>query len=162
MRIKNGLLQEDEIHRVTKVMATLNKVAAEVMEPFEIHACTDVTGFGLLGHASEMAKGSNVGIRINKVDVPVLPRVREIAELGIIPGGTKNNYAHLQGVVTFPEEMDQIDQWILCDAVTSGGLLISAAEEEADKLLTELRNEGVEASLIGEVIAEHQGKIEVK
>lgn len=160
--IKNGLLQKDEIERVTKVMATLNKVAAEIMEPFEIHACTDVTGFGLLGHASEMAKGSNVGLRINKADVPVLPRVREIAEMGIIPGGTKNNYAHLQGVVTFPEEMDQIDQWILCDAVTSGGLLISVAEEEAGKLLAELLNAGVEASLIGEAVAEHQGKIEVK
>ena len=64
--------------------------------------------------------------------------------------------------MTFPEEMDQIDQWILCDAVTSGGLLITVAEKEADKLLTELINAGVEASLIGEVIAEHQGKIEVK
>lgn len=160
--IKNGLLQNDEIERVTKVMATLNKVAAEIMEPYEIHACTDVTGFGLLGHASEMAKGSNVGLRINKSDVLVLPRVREIAEMGIIPGGTKNNYAHLQDVVTFPEKMDQVDQWILCDAVTSGGLLISVAEEKADELLTELINAGVEASIIGEVIAEHQGKIEVK
>lgn len=65
-------------------------------------------------------------------------------------------------MVTFPEKMDQVDQWILCDAVTSGGLLISVAEEKADELLTELINAGVEASIIGEVIAEHQGKIEVK
>lgn len=70
------MLSEGEIHRVTNVMTTLNKTAAEIMNNYQVHACTDVTGFGLLGHASEMAKGSGVGLEIKKDQVPMLPRVR--------------------------------------------------------------------------------------
>ncbi|MGM0884771.1 MAG: selenide, water dikinase SelD [Bacillota bacterium] len=157
--IKKNQLNDEEITRVIGVMATLNKAAAETMEPYDVHACTDVTGFGLLGHASEMAKGSKVGIRISKTQVPVLPRVRELAEAGFVPGGTKNNYAHLEGSVTFSEELDQIDQWILCDAVTSGGLLISVEQAQAETLLDKLRIAGVDAHLIGEVTAEQSGQI---
>jgi selenide,water dikinase len=162
--IKKDQLAPEEVERVTKVMSTLNKTSAEVMARFgdAVHGCTDVTGFGLLGHASEMAKGSGVGVRIVKTQVPVLPRVRELAEAGFVPGGTKNNYAHLQGSVTFPPSLDQIDQWILCDAVTSGGLLISIDGGEADRLLAELRAAGVEASLIGEVVESHPGHIMIE
>ncbi|MGD7008784.1 selenide, water dikinase SelD [Metabacillus sp. 84] len=159
--LKRDLLNEEEIARVTEVMATLNKTAAETMAQYDVHACTDVTGFGLLGHTSEMAKGSKAGIRIAKEAVPVLPRVRELAEQGVIPGGTKNNFAHLQGDVTFPESMDQIDQYILCDAVTSGGLLISVAGSEADALLKDLLDAGVEAAIVGDVTADHPGHITV-
>ncbi|MGE8205773.1 selenide, water dikinase SelD [Heyndrickxia sp. NPDC080065] len=157
--IKRDLLTEEEIARVTNVMTTLNKTAAETMESYNVHACTDVTGFGLLGHATELAKGSNTGLRIYKEQVPILPRVRELAEAGAIPGGTKNNYAHIEKNVTFPETMDQIDQWILCDAVTSGGLLISVAGEEAESLLSDLQKAGVEAALIGGVTSENPGHI---
>ncbi|GGN97805.1 selenide, water dikinase SelD [Saccharibacillus kuerlensis] len=157
--IKKDLLSEEEIAQVTKVMATLNKTAAETMEPYNVHACTDVTGFGLLGHATEMAKGSGTGIVIRSVDVPLLPRVRELAEGGSVPGGTRNNYAHIEGDVTFPEDMDQIGRFILCDAVTSGGLLIAVAGEQAGELLERLKSAGVEASEIGEVTAEHAGRI---
>jgi selenide,water dikinase len=159
--IKKDRLSAEEVERVTLVMATLNKKAAEAMESFEVHACTDVTGFGLLGHASEMAKGSDIGLRIYQQQVPVLPRVRELAEDGFVPGGTKNNFKHLQGAVTFPEALDQIDQWILCDAVTSGGLLIAVAGHQADELLARLQQAGVEASLIGETTSDHQGHIVV-
>jgi len=159
--IKQGRLNQDEIQRVTQVMTTLNKNAAEIMSHYEVHACTDITGFGLLGHTSEMAKGSQCGIRISQEQVPVLPRARELAEAGVVPGGTKNNFAHLQGAVTFPDSMDQIDQWILCDAVTSGGLLIAVASGDADGLLDRLINSGVEASLIGEVTADHPAHITV-
>ncbi|MDH5159365.1 selenide, water dikinase SelD [Heyndrickxia oleronia] len=159
--LKRDLLSGDEIDRVTNVMSTLNKTAAETMQAYDVHACTDVTGFGLLGHTTEMAKGSNTGIRIYKNDVPTLPRVRELAEAGAVPGGTKNNYDHVKADVSFPETMDQIDQWILCDAVTSGGLLISISSDEADHLLSDLKNAGVEAAIIGEVTEEHPGKITV-
>lgn len=159
--IKKDKLTEAEVQRVTGVMAALNKTSAELMAAYDVHACTDVTGFGLLGHASEMAKGSQIGLRIARSQVPVLPRVRELAEEGFVPGGTKNNFAHLQGSVTFPENMDQIDQWILCDAVTSGGLLISAAGHEAEALLADLRQAGIEASIIGETTTEHPGHITV-
>lgn len=159
--IKKDKLTDVEVKRVTGVMAALNKTAAETMEGYEVHACTDVTGFGLLGHALEMAKGSGVGIRIVVDAVPVLPRVRELAEEGFVPGGTKNNYRHVQESVQFPEHLDDIGQWILCDAVTSGGLLISVAGEEADELLGKLQAAGVEARIIGEVTAEPAGRIQV-
>ncbi|GIP38099.1 selenide, water dikinase [Paenibacillus sp. J31TS4] len=159
--IKKDQLSEEEVRRVTGVMAALNKTAAEVMEPYDVGGCTDVTGFGLLGHASEMAKGSGVGIRIDSAKVPMLPRVRELAEAGFVPGGTKNNFAHLEGAVTFAGHIDQIGQWMLCDAVTSGGLLISVSFDQSERLLEELVAAGVEAALIGEAVAEHPGHIEV-
>ncbi|MED4958131.1 selenide, water dikinase SelD [Paenibacillus macerans] len=160
--IKKDQLSQEETERVTSVMTTLNKTAAEVMEPYEVHACTDVTGFGLMGHALEMAKGSGAGITIRKSAVPVLPRVRELAEQGFVPGGTKNNYAHVEADISFPEAMDQTDRYILCDAVTSGGLLISVSAAQAGKLLAALVDAGVEASLIGEVTDGPAGRIVVE
>lgn len=160
--IKKDLLSEEEISRVTSVMAGLNKTAAEVMDRYDVHACTDVTGFGLMGHTLEMAKGSGTGIIIVKDDVPVLPRVREMAEAGVIPGGSKNNHAHVSGSVQFPEAMDDIDRLILCDAVTSGGLLIALDHEEALKLLQELQEAGLEAGMIGRVTDQHPGTIVVE
>ncbi|MFC5405989.1 selenide, water dikinase SelD [Cohnella soli] len=159
--IKKDQLTEAEIARLTSVMATLNKTAAEVMEPYDVNGCTDVTGFGLVGHALEMAKGSGTGIVLHAERVPLLPRVRELAENGFVPGGTKNNYKHVEADVTFPAEMEQIDRWILCDAVTSGGLLISVASEKAEALLADLIRAGVEAATIGEVTEQHAGRITV-
>ncbi|PIC57284.1 selenide, water dikinase SelD [Sporosarcina sp. P12(2017)] len=160
--LKNGLLSEEEEIHVTKVMTTLNKTAAEVMDDYSIHASTDVTGFGLLGHASEMATGSGVCLRIDNEKVPVLPRTRELAEAGSVPGGTKNNFAHIEDMVEYPESLDQIGRWILCDAVTSGGLLVSVAGDEADRLHAQLREAGVDAHIIGEVTDEHNGRIIVQ
>ncbi|MFD1774901.1 selenide, water dikinase SelD [Paenibacillus rhizophilus] len=159
--IKKSQLTPEETARLTAVMSTLNKTAAEVMGSYEVHACTDVTGFGLLGHASEMAKGSGNGLIIRRDDVPVLPRARELAEEGFVPGGTRNNFAHLEGSVIYPETLDQIDRYLLCDAVTSGGLLISVAAHESEALLGDLVAAGVEAAVIGEVTAEQPGLITV-
>ncbi|WP_391206814.1 selenide, water dikinase SelD [Psychrobacillus sp. L4] len=160
--LKNNLLSEEEITQVTKVMTTLNKTTAEVMSNYDVHAVTDITGFGLLGHASEMAKGSGVGLRIFYEQVPILPRVKELAISGSVPGGTKNNFLHLAEVVSYPESFDQIDRWILCDAVTSGGLLISIASNEANTLVKELQENGVDARIIGEVTDNHLGRIHVE
>ncbi len=160
--IKKDQLSPEETRRLTGVMTTLNKISAEIMEPYDIHACTDVTGFGLIGHALEIAKGSGVGLKIFQREVPLLPRVRELADNGFVPGGTKNNFAHVQNDVSFPESMDQVGRWILCDAVTSGGLLISVSGGQAEDLLQELRQAGVEASLIGEVTEENPGRIVVE
>jgi selenide,water dikinase len=160
--IKKGQLSPEEIQQVTNVMATLNKKAAEAMEPFEVHACTDVTGFGLIGHALEMAKGSGVGIKLSKEHIPILPRVRELAELGFVPGGTKNNNNHVQEHVSFSDELDKMDRWILCDAVTSGGLLISVDGNDADRLMDMLIKSGVDAHFIGETTKENPGRIIVE
>ncbi|SFC01638.1 selenophosphate synthase [Alkalibacterium subtropicum] len=160
--IKRGLLSEEETKRVTKVMATLNRTAAEVMKDYDVHACTDVTGFGLLGHLTEMATESRQAITLNKADVPVLPRVRELAESGIVPGGSKSNLRHVKESVHFDEHLDEIDQIILADAVTSGGLLMAISGEDAPALLKSLQDKGVEAKLIGEVSDGESGHTYVK
>jgi selenide,water dikinase len=159
--IKTDILSEEELDRLMNVMATLNNVAGEAMENYDVNACTDVTGFGLLGHASEVAKGSNVGMVIENSKVPILPRTRELAEAGIVPGGTKANHSWLSDSVQYEDGIDEVDQWILCDAVTSGGLLISVSEEHASSLLNELLEKGVEAAEIGYVTADHSSVIKV-
>jgi len=160
--IKKDLLSEAEITVVMETMASLNKVAAEVMSDYFVHACTDVTGFGLLGHASEMARGSNVGMTIYKEEVPVLERTRELAEQSVIPGGTRKNHKWLADTVIYENNIDEIDQLILCDAVTSGGLLISVEHDNARKLQSALSSSGIQSAIIGEITSENLGKIIVK
>lgn len=160
--LKRGLLTDEEIARVTKVMSTLNKDAAEVMTDFDVHACTDVTGFGLLGHLSEMAAESHQALTIYKDEVPVLSRVRELAEDGVVPGGSKNNLKHVIDVVHFADDIDEIDQIILADAVTSGGLLMSVAEQDVDPMMAALKSKGIQAHVIGEVADGDAGNIYVK
>lgn len=159
--LKNGVLSKEEAVYVTKIMTTLNKTTAEVMADFDIHAATDVTGFGLLGHASEVAQASKVGITIKSKNVPILPRTKELAQANMIPGGSKNNHKHVADIVTYADELDQIDQWILCDAVTSGGLLLAVSSAEADQLLQALRDKDVDAHIIGEVTEENSGRLTV-
>jgi len=160
--IKREKLADEDVERVTAVMSTLNRRAAEIMANYNVHACTDITGFGLLGHTLEMAKGSGAGIVIHKRKVPVLPRAKELAAEGIIPGGTKNNFKHVEGSVQFAPTIDELDRYVLCDAVTSGGLLIAVDGNEADALYHELLKAGVEAAMIGEVTADHPGTIVVQ
>lgn len=160
--IKHNQLQEEDIKRVTEVMATLNKQAAEVMNNYNVHACTDITGFGLLGHLTEMATESYKAITIKKTQVPVLPRVRELAEAGMVPGGSKNNLQHVKASVHFDKTIDAIDQLILADAVTSGGLLMSAHERDALSILESLKLKGIDAKVIGEVTAGTPGHIYVR
>src|SRR5699024_1837616 len=100
------------------------------MANFDMHASTDLTAFALLGHVSDFTQGSYVGIEFQSKRVPVLPRVKELAEKGAVPGGSKNNYQHTEDMVTYPEDMNQVDKWLLCDAVTSGGLLIAVSEAD--------------------------------
>lgn len=160
--IKRNLLTDDEIKQVTEVMTTLNKTASETLRDYHVHASTDVTGFGLLGHASEMAAGSNVGLVIDHESVPILPRTRELAVEGAVPGGTKSNYNHLLDIVSYPAQMAEIDRWILCDAVTSGGLLVSVKADEAEEIVASLIGKGVMAAEIGEISAGDKGKVIVR
>jgi selenide,water dikinase len=160
--IKRDKLSAEEIAHVTRVMTTLNRVAAEVMIKFKVNACTDITGFGLLGHALEMARGSRCGIIFHSENIPILPRVKELAADGVIPGGTKNNYRFFESYVDFPASFDELDRLILCDAMTSGGLLISVVQDDAVALLHTLRIEGVDAVSIGEVTSSSAGRIRIQ
>ncbi|ETP67179.1 segregation protein B [Planococcus glaciei CHR43] len=159
--IKQGILEEDDLNEVMNVMATLNKAAAEAMDSYTVNACTDITGFGLLGHTMEIAKGGNVGVTISNKDVPVLSKAKELAEKHIIPGGTYKNHSWLAADIDYDGSISKLDQLILCDAVTSGGLLISLPAEEAEALQRDLQERNVQSSIIGEVTSENAGRIHV-
>lgn len=159
--IKRDKLDDHSIHMVAEVMSTLNKRAAQIARDYTIHAATDVTGFGLLGHASEIARASTVGIEIAMDAVPILPKTRELAIEGVIPGGSKSNHRWLQDKVVYDPSIDEIDQVILCDAITSGGLLLSVAGHDAQAVLTALQGQNVDAHIIGKVVADHVGIIQV-
>ena len=160
--IKQGILEKEDLDEVMTVMATLNKTAAEVMENYTVNACTDVTGFGLLGHTMEIAKGGNVGVTVINQNVPVLSRAKELAEKNVIPGGTYKNRQWLANDIDFADNISEIDQLILCDAVTSGGLLISVPEAEADAMQRELQDHNVQSAIIGNVTSENAGRIHVR
>lgn len=160
--IKRDLLQPEEIDRVTEVMATLNKLAAEVfMNGYTVNACTDITGFGLLGHVKEMASGSGVGIEIDNKRVPVLPRTLELAQQGVVPGGTKANHKWISDCIDYGH-LSESEQFILCDAVTSGGLLVSIPSDEAEACLQAMHEAGVQdAAIIGRVVENRPGFIRI-
>lgn len=160
--LKAGKSDADTEGRVVKLMAELNKGASEAMVGVGVNACTDITGFGLLGHLREMVQGSGVGARINAEDVPIIVGARELAEAGIAPGGTQRNLASLKDNVAWEGELSEAMQVLLADAQTSGGLLISAAEEKVGDLMGALEEHGVVgARVIGEVVPEHPGMIQV-
>jgi selenide,water dikinase len=144
-------------------MTTLNKAAAEAAGAIEgVHAVTDVTGYGLLGHLKEMTAGSRVHARIAFHDVPLLPGVLELASEGFVPGGTKCNHQSLAGTVHWDPSLTQEQQLILSDAQTSGGLLIALPADRAHRLLAELSSRGVESKQIGTFTDESpRGSIDV-
>ncbi|MDD2366412.1 MAG: selenide, water dikinase SelD [Desulfuromonadaceae bacterium] len=152
--IKAGFADEELTERVTEAMATLNREAAVVMADFSVHACTDVTGFGFLGHLAEMVVDSGCGVCINASAVPVYKEAVEWASMGLIPAGAYNNRDFRGTFVQFSATVPQKIQDILFDPQTSGGLLIAVSEEESEKLLTALQMRGIKpASVVGEVVA---------
>jgi len=161
--IKRGKASQETIQAAVLIMATLNRDGAyAVKEVGGVHAMTDVTGFGLLGHLREMTAGSKVGVRLRAGSVPLLPEVRELALAGLIPGGSERNYRSVQTSVRWAPELAEVDRLILSDAQTSGGLLIAVDPERSDRLLGALLARGVAAAVIGEVTEEDPlGGIEV-
>jgi selenide,water dikinase len=144
------------------VMVELNRVGAEVMEEVGAHACTDITGFGLLGHALEMAKSSQCGIVLRASRVPILSFAREYAQMGLVPAGTHANRDFCQQSLRVDPAIPFYLLDILADAQTSGGLLISVTESRAAEMLEKLKARGIrEATVIGEVIAGPPGTITV-
>ncbi|ANC76974.1 selenophosphate synthetase [Fictibacillus phosphorivorans] len=159
--IKKDKLTVDQLQLVSETMAALNKTAAECLEGLSPNAVTDVTGFGLLGHATEMAKGTgDITIEIDYDRVPLLPGTTELAQEGIVPGGSKANHRWIKDDVQYGNEISQWQQWILCDAVTSGGLLVSLSESEAREYVERLHKNGInDASIVGRVLSFSQKPI---
>ena len=147
--------------RVLPVMTQLNRAAAEAMQAVGASACTDVTGFGLLGHLREMAQQSGVGARVALGRVPVLPEAWDLLRDGAVSQGTQNNYRLLRDEVRWHPSVSPEARTLLCDAQTSGGLLIAVSAERAETLLTALAAGRVAAADIGEVLPGPAGGIEV-
>jgi selenide,water dikinase len=151
--IKKGKATAGEIEAVVECMTRLNRVAAEVMVEVGASACTDVTGYGLLGHLVEMVQGSAVSAWLRVSRLPLLSGVREHVRQGIYPGGTRKNLEFYGRYVEWEEDIDEADRLIMADAQTSGGLLISVPRDRAGALKKGLRDRGVTADAqIGEIV----------
>jgi len=160
--IKRSVVTAEQEQEVTETMALLNKSAADALQSFNPHAVTDVTGFGLLGHGSEIARGSDVSFEITLSQVPVLTGTYELAAKGVVPGGSKSNHTWLKDDVVY-DEISSEEQLVLCDAITSGGLLVSLPEEEAEQYVDALKEQGLNhAAIIGKVIEKKDKLIYVK
>ncbi len=162
--IKKGKAEIAWIRDAVRSMTTLNKAAAEVVTSsprFAVHGMTDVTGFGLLGHAREMAIGSGVSLRLYASRVRLLEGALECVRAGHIPGGLKANRTFAESCVGFDDAVPEEIRTLLYDPQTAGGLLISVAEKDAARLVTALRNSGIEAVEIAEVIPKQKPLITV-
>lgn len=150
--VKQGVATEEQARQAAETMAALNRLAAEAMVSFAVSACTDITGFGLLGHLREMAEGAGVTIVVKASEVPLLSGALSLAEAGIIPGGTRDNLTHVAPVTRFGDTITTAQRSLLADAQTSGGLVIAVPENEASALLWKLHQAGIAAAaVIGKV-----------
>lgn len=148
--IKGEIVTKVVYNKAVKVMTTLNKYAAEVMVNYNISACTDITGFGFLGHSYEMASASKVTLKYYKEKIPYITQAKEYAEMGLVPEGTYNNRAYLEDKCS----LNNIPVWfedILFDPQTSGGLLFTCSLEDGKKIIKQLEALDVESAIVGEV-----------
>lgn len=158
--LKGGLIGEDDFTEAVEWMATLNKTAAEVMKKYRVSACTDVTGFGLIGHALEMATASRVKIEIQAGKVPLLPGAYDMASIGMVPAGTYANRDFCSSKVEISESVDPVLVDLLADAQTSGGLLVALDAADAAKMVEELRGLGLSlAAEIGTVLKSDEPQV---
>jgi len=155
--LKKKQLNEEALRKVVDVMTTLNRAAAEALEGLHVHALTDITGFGLLGHLVEMVAASGVGARLKASSVPVLEEAWPLVQRGIYPGGTKRNLDYFGSSVQWAQGTSKETQLVLADPQTSGGLLIAIAPEDVDELLRRLST----ASAIGEITLTPPGFVQV-
>jgi len=149
---KAGTAPDDAIAAAVKSMATLNEGAADAMNEVGVNSATDVTGFGLLGHLSQMAKASGVSATVNWSKIPLLTGALDLAQAGSASGGTRRNMEALEGKVVLGEGISEFEFMVLADAQTSGGMLISVAEDRADALAKSLvDNKTLHSSVIGQI-----------
>jgi len=155
--LKGGLASSAAVEAVTRSMSTLNRRAAEVMAGFEIHACTDVTGFGLLGHMREMIEDSGFSARIRAGALPAFAQAREYADMGLLPAGLHRNLEHFRSSLIVAEGVDRFGVDLIADPQTSGGLLAALAGDRAADLARRLAAEGIEAWVVGEITDDADG-----
>ncbi len=150
--IKRGIANANIMYTAIDTMRTLNKAGSEAMAEVGVNACTDITGYGLLGHLLEMCKGSNVSATIEFESIPFINGVFELAQKGVIPGGTKRNLEFVLDDIIPAEHLAEFQLHMLADAQTSGGLLISVSEDRAEELVKILKSKNtLAAHIIGEI-----------
>ncbi len=160
--LKGDMASDEAVAKAIDCMTTLNRTASELMPDYDVSACTDVTGFGLLGHACEMVEGTDIGMKIYAQSVPYIPEAAEYAKMGFLPGGLHRNRDFREHMVQIEQSVPEYLQDILYDPQTSGGLLIAVSESHAAGLLKKLSDAGIaDAKIIGEVVAQPKGKIAV-
>lgn len=158
--IKGGLATPELVEKATRLMAQLNMNAARIMKRHEVHACTDITGFGLIGHLAEMVMGSGKSILIDSSCIPVMPEAMEFGSMGMVPAGAHKNKEFRECMTRFAPRISPVMQDILFDPQTSGGLLICCPSSRAGSLLAELHAGGLSHSaVIGRVIPDPLEKI---
>jgi selenide,water dikinase len=161
--LKEGKLARDREHLFYEIMTALNRAAAEEMRTFGAHACTDVTGFGLLGHSLEMAQMSDVTISFDAGAVPLLPGVLELAKKGYLTGGGMSNREFVKDSMHVLGELSGELEMVLCDPQTSGGLLVSLPADRAGDYVAAVRGRGVaQAVLVGEVTAPDEHRLIIR
>lgn len=144
--LKKGKASKESIQAAVASMVALNNTASKIMRNYPVHACSDVTGFGLLGHALEMASGSSVTLILESSKLPLLHRAPRLAEKGYLTGGCKRNREYLQDKITIDKSIREGLVEVAFDPQTSGGLLIALARRHASKLVDELQANGVKAA----------------
>lgn len=149
---KGNIIGEEAFRQATDTMAVLNKYSRDILVKTKVNACTDVTGFGLLGHAYEMAAASKITLKIDSIRLPLLPEVAELASMGIIPQGAYQNRSYLQDKVAIEPTVPEAIQDILFDPQTSGGLLVAINEKDERDTLISLQDAGIKATAIGQVV----------
>lgn len=159
---KAQLAEASSVKALVDVMAALNRTAAEIASDFPVHACTDITGFGFLGHVCEMARGSFLAAEIYAPSLPLLPQAQEFAEMGIIPAGAYSNRSYLDGMVTLSSQVPLALADVMFDPQTSGGLLYALPEKDAARLLSRLQDALPTAEIVGFVKPFEEYFIEVK
>ncbi len=158
--VKRGIADKNAMAKSAESMSTLNKLAADIMTEIGVNSATDVTGFGLLGHLSEMCEASNISAKIDYHALPFLPTIKKLAEQGVVPGGTKRNLKFVKDKVQFGEQLTDIDKLLLADAQTSGGLLISLSAEKAEKYITKFNElSDIKAAIVGKIIEKSDNTI---
>ncbi|MCF8378384.1 MAG: selenide, water dikinase SelD [Bacteroidales bacterium] len=161
--IKRGLVSEETKNLIIALMSELNAKSADIARDFPVNACTDITGFGLLGHLKEMSISSKMNVEIYAGMVPIVQDAFELASNDIIPGGTKNNLDFVKETVEWDNSISQAIKYILCDAQTSGGLLFSIPGNIADNFILEFKKQNIDfCKAIGKVVNKGEGKIFVK
>jgi cysteine desulfurase len=160
--VKRNMAGAELAAKAIEIMSTLNNKSAHLMEQFPVHACTDVTGFGLMGHLNEMIAASDVSCKIFASQVPVIDGVYDLAMAGAVPGGSRNNLEYVADYIDWDSSISATMQLILCDAQTSGGLLIALPAKKAHEYIRQLKSlSNIHAVVIGEVVEMEDFRIQI-